>query len=138
MNRILVTVFLLTQFSAVTVASNKDTSTKTLNGAIFTGVDKEIHYKEKLKIKDISNDVVTFDLNTEADYADIGEVCEGEIEDGKGKLVKNQIVFEGQEGCSIVMHLSKTRDRVSITDNNCNYYHGANCDFGGKNLKLNR
>jgi hypothetical protein len=109
-----------------------------LENTTFSGEDKEIHYKETLKLKSVSGDTILFDLNTEADYADLGEVCEGEIENEKAKLVNDRIVFEGQEGCQLQMQLSKDHERISITDNNCNYYHGANCDFGGKNLKRKR
>ena len=133
---ILIAVFSLVQLTGS--GSALAASAHDLENTTFSGEDKEIHYKETLKLKSVSGDTIVFDLNTEADYADLGEVCEGEIENEKGKLVSDRIIFEGQEGCRLQMQLSKDHERISITDNNCNYYHGANCDFGGKNLKRKR
>jgi hypothetical protein len=132
---------LITLFSLIHLTGSgwaQAASSHDLENTTFSGEDKEIHYKETLKLKSVSGDTILFDLNTEADYADLGEVCEGEIENEKAKLVNDRIVFEGQEGCRLQMQLSKDHERISITDNNCNYYHGANCDFGGKNLKRKR
>jgi hypothetical protein len=104
-------------------------------GSVYRGVDKDILYKEMLEIKDVKQGIVTFTLKTEADLSGIGEVCEGEITNGRGKLHGLQVLFNGERGCQLRLHFSRKQDRVSITDSNCNYYHGANCDFGGKNLK---
>ena len=119
-------------------AASKSAPSKALGApvasAVYLGVDKDLMYKETLVIKSVKDGEVTFDLDTEADLSGIGEVCEGEISGAKGKLQNHQVVFEGEQGCKLTIHFS-TRDTVSITDSNCNYYHGANCDFGGKNLK---
>lgn len=136
---ILVLVGLATFTSFAADAETKSTGTQVAGqpvaGAVYTGEDKDLLYKEILEIKSVKNGVVTFDLDTEADLSGIGEVCEGEISNAKGKLQNHQVVFQGEHGCKLTLHFSKKQDSVSITDSNCNYYHGANCDFGGKNLK---
>jgi hypothetical protein len=135
----LVAIGLAVLFSSTIHAAVKATSAKVavppVPGAVYTGADKDLSYKEVLEIKSVKDGEVTFDLDTEADLSGIGEVCEGEISGAKGKLQNHQVVFEGEQGCKLTLHFSKKKDSVSITDSNCNYYHGANCDFGGKNLK---
>ena len=136
---ILILVGLATFTSLAVNAEPKSTAPQAagqpLAGAVYKGEDKDLLYKEILEIKSVKNGVVTFDLDTEADLSGIGEVCEGEITGAKGKLQHHQVVFDGEQGCKLTLHFSKKQDSVSITDSNCNYYHGANCDFGGKNLK---
>ncbi len=116
-------------------ARKQSTAGMPVEGAVYSGVDKDVHYKEVLEITSVHGSEVLFDVTTEADFAGIGEVCEGEISDAKGHYANDQITFSGEEGCKLTVHFSRQHDSVSITDNNCHYYHGANCDFGGKNLR---
>jgi hypothetical protein len=129
----------LAAFTAVSASAASHTNARVVSppvaGAVYQGEDKELLYKEILEIKSVNKGVVTFDLDTEADLSGIGEVCEGELTDAKGKLQNHQVVFEGEQGCKLTLHFSRKLDTVSITDSYCDYYHGANCNFSGKHLQ---
>ncbi len=80
--------------------------------------------KTKLHIKSLGNGKVSLNASTEntGGYS-------GSIDDATASLQGNVATFMGEDSCKLVIEFKGKK--ATVQEENCSFYHGAQCTFDG-------
>lgn len=114
--------------------SSKKTSNYNLESGFTKGKyeNKTQNSGHHLEISEVTQSSFKFNLQVGTD-----KMCTGDITGvAKYQLNNKTALFLGSDGC-LIRFTQTTPEQIKVTEDNCTYYHGAQCSFDAELKKVN-